>query len=157
MSGTDLGYDTMQYPLATVLRDIRYWHRLLCYALFGTDLGYGATSALSAEEIGNPPPHIVAAYLGSYALATRCPGIVLRACYTLSGANLAYAVPCYARATRCPVLTCVWCYEALRHSRILLPRGGTRLPILLCACYSLSGTDRAYDAHGAMPLLCDVR
>eukprot|EP00961_Rhodomonas_salina_P034473 464332-Rhodomonas_salina.1 len=29
-----------------LLRDIRYWHRLSCYAVSGTDIGYAATRLL---------------------------------------------------------------------------------------------------------------
>eukprot|EP00961_Rhodomonas_salina_P034885 469541-Rhodomonas_salina.2 len=43
MPGTYVGYCAMLCPVGSVLCDGRYWYRVVCYALSGTDRGYAAT------------------------------------------------------------------------------------------------------------------
>lgn len=61
---------------ATLLRDTRYWHRIYCYAMPGTNIGYAAT------QIASVPPELgslskLSGTLLSYHFAMQYPGTSL--------------------------------------------------------------------------------
>eukprot|EP00961_Rhodomonas_salina_P094706 1274579-Rhodomonas_salina.3 len=67
---------TGRYRPTRLLRDIRYWHSVWCYAMSGTGLAYAATLLDYAVSPYAPP--------------TRCPRMLLRAGYAMSGTDVAY-------------------------------------------------------------------
>eukprot|EP00961_Rhodomonas_salina_P119848 1612930-Rhodomonas_salina.12 len=68
------------------------------YAMSGTDVEYAATSTLYLTDMGlTEVPEEVASPLSAYACAMRCPvssTIGQRACYVMSGTDIAYAGQC---------------------------------------------------------------
>eukprot|EP00961_Rhodomonas_salina_P301675 3940563-Rhodomonas_salina.7 len=63
-----------------------YWARVCCYAMCGTDLGYGATRRMWQQTIGNSRVK----YRPPYA-AVRYTARLLRACYATAGTERGYA------------------------------------------------------------------
>eukprot|EP00961_Rhodomonas_salina_P016580 223394-Rhodomonas_salina.5 len=148
MAGSDIGYAATH-----LLCDVRYLHRLWCYAMSSTE-----PMQISVTELAYGPI--------AYG-AMRCPVLSERtvlvklgriphsrekyqqvAPYAMSGTGIPYAaIPTYARAMRCPALAsrmllraCYAMSGTSQHCAVLTSS------MLLRACYAMPGTALAYAA-----------
>eukprot|EP00961_Rhodomonas_salina_P185022 2498234-Rhodomonas_salina.3 len=166
---------TARYPPTRFLRDVRYWHTVCtrpgtglacaaiglraCYAVSA----YAATSALGV--LG-----------GGYGQAARCRGtlpIFLRPSYPMSGTGIAHGAICLracyalsgteiADAARCRGTPPISLRASYLMSDTGIPYACYARPdiassaICLQACYALSGTDVAYAARWDGETRCDA-
>eukprot|EP00961_Rhodomonas_salina_P254226 3435600-Rhodomonas_salina.8 len=130
-----------------VLREVRYWASVWCYAKCGTWLAYGATrSAVLSEGIrGRRLPLQVARARGPRATGPR------RWYKPPTGTSSVlpwlhqYCAPRYQRSSLVTAISdAVLSWPSVLHSALPALSASTNSPIYLPASYDMSGTDLAY-------------